>query len=117
MAGLTKSRTAKNPNIQRFSLQFGSESEIQCPTRLTLESGMHSIVMDEKCRYFVATSSDVYCPTTLKFMSFRLPTGRAFFGRTTVYNAAKYDAFTSTNVTIEHKTNGISDMVKVSTRS
>ena len=87
-------------------------SEMQCPTRLTLESGMHSIVMDEKCRYFVATSSDVDRPTTVKV--YELPTNsrKTIRQRATIYNAANDDAFTSTNVTIEYKTNGISDMVK-----
>ena len=89
-----------------------SESEIQCPTRLTLESGMHSIVMDEKCRYFVATSSDVDRPTTVKI--YELPTAdrMSIRWKATIYDAAKDDPFTSTNVPNEYKTSGISDMVK-----
>ena len=36
------------------------------PVRLTVEGGMHSIVMDECCRYFVDTSSDLERPTSVR---------------------------------------------------
>jgi dienelactone hydrolase len=42
------------------------------PTKLTIERGMHSIVMDDDCRYFVDTSSDLDRPTTVKI--YELPT-------------------------------------------
>ena len=41
------------------------------PVRLTLERGMHSIVMDENCKMFVDTSSDLGRPTSVKV--FQLP--------------------------------------------
>lgn len=34
------------------------------PVRLTVDPGMHSLVMDESCRYFVDTSSDLDRPTS-----------------------------------------------------
>jgi poly(3-hydroxybutyrate) depolymerase len=36
------------------------------PIRLTMDRGMHSIVMDDNCRYFVDTSSDLDRPTSVK---------------------------------------------------
>ena len=39
------------------------------PIRLTKESGMHSIVMDERCRLFVDTSSDLTRPPSSKMYS------------------------------------------------
>ena len=69
--------------------------------------------MDEKCRYFVATSSDVDRPTTVKV--YELPTAdRASYSLAQLLFTMqpKTTHFTSTNVTIEYKTNGISDMVK-----
>ena len=39
------------------------------PLRLTLESGMHSVVMDESCRIFIDTSSDLSRPTSTKIYS------------------------------------------------
>jgi len=41
------------------------------PQRLTADSGTHSIAMDEHCRYFVDTSSDLNRPTSVKI--FELP--------------------------------------------
>jgi dienelactone hydrolase len=84
-----------------------------CPTRLTLERGMHSIVMDEQCRYFVDTSSDLDRPTTVKI--YELPTdSRTTIGwKATLYNASYDDAsLSSTNVANTYKTNGLVDMVK-----
>ena len=109
--GANGSGTARVEHAEIY-FTMRSESEIQCPTRLTLESGMHSIVMDEKCQYFVATSSDVDRPTTVKV--YELPTAdrTSIRWRATICNAYKDDAFTSTSVTNEYKTNGTSDMVK-----
>jgi len=39
------------------------------PIRITKEAGMHSIVMDESCRIFVDTSSDLTRPTSSKIFS------------------------------------------------
>jgi len=46
------------------------------PIRLTTEQGMHGIVMDEECRFFVDTSSDLGRPTTVKV--YQLPEGGPF---------------------------------------
>jgi dipeptidyl-peptidase-4 len=46
------------------------------PIRLTTERGMHSIVMDDECRYFVDSSSDLGRPTTVKV--YKLPEGGPF---------------------------------------
>jgi dipeptidyl-peptidase-4 len=46
------------------------------PIRLTAERGMHSVVMDEACRLFVDTSSDLARPTTVKV--YKLPEGGPF---------------------------------------
>jgi dienelactone hydrolase len=86
---------------------------MNCPTRLTLERGMHSIVMDEQCRYLVDTSSDLDRPTTVKV--YELPTdGRMTIGwKATLYNASYDDvSLSSTNVTNACKSNGLVDLVK-----
>lgn len=41
--------------------------------RLTTESGMHTIVMDDACRRFVDTSSDLGRPTTVQLYELPLP--------------------------------------------
>lgn len=46
------------------------------PVRLTVESGMHSIVMDPDCTKFVDTSSDLGRPTTVKI--YEIPAGGPF---------------------------------------
>lgn len=46
------------------------------PIRLTSERGMHSVVMDDDCRLFVDTSSDLGRPTTVKV--YKLPDGGPF---------------------------------------
>lgn len=46
------------------------------PIRLTTERGMHNIVMDDECRYFVDSSSDLGRPTTVKV--YKLPDGGPF---------------------------------------
>lgn len=46
------------------------------PIRLTSERGMHSIVMDDDCRLFVDTSSDLGRPTAVKV--YKLPEGGPF---------------------------------------
>ena len=52
-----------NGTSSRSSQMRGTQSR---PARLTMDGGMHSIVMDETCRYFVDTSSDLDRPTTVK---------------------------------------------------
>lgn len=42
------------------------------PIRITVESGMHSIVMDSSCRLFIDTCSDLSRPTTTKIYSIPL---------------------------------------------
>lgn len=46
------------------------------PARLTLECGMHSVVMDDDCRMFVDTSSDLGRPTSVKV--YKLPDSGPF---------------------------------------
>jgi dipeptidyl aminopeptidase/acylaminoacyl peptidase len=46
------------------------------PLRLTVESGMHAIVMDPDCTKFVDTSSDLGRPTTVKI--YNIPEGGPF---------------------------------------
>jgi dipeptidyl-peptidase-4 len=46
------------------------------PIRLTIERGMHDIVMDDDCKLFVDTSSDLGRPTTVKI--YKLPDGGPF---------------------------------------
>jgi dipeptidyl-peptidase-4 len=49
------------------------------PIRLTVDSGMHSIAMDDDCRMFADTSSDLDRPTTVKI--YEIPsTGPVFNG-------------------------------------
>ena len=43
-------------------------SNIQ-PVRITVESGMHNVVMDDACRVFVDTSSDLDRPTTVQIFA------------------------------------------------
>lgn len=57
------------------------------PTKLTTDSGMHSIVMDESCKYFVDTSSDLHRPTTV--CVYELPTVER---RTIRHVVTMYDA-------------------------
>jgi len=63
------------------------------PTRLTAESGMHSIVMDDNCRFFVDTCSDLGRPTTVKI--YELPTDSRMNVKRimTVYDAVHDDKF------------------------
>jgi dipeptidyl aminopeptidase/acylaminoacyl peptidase len=112
LTGGTNGNSSIRVENEEIYFTVRSENDVQCPTRLTLESGMHSVVMDEKCRYFVATSSDVDRPTTVKV--YELPTtDRATIRwRATIYDASNDDAFASTSVPNEYKTNGLSDMVK-----
>lgn len=63
LSGKTRSRTNSlggTPN--------GSAASANCvqPTRLTTLSGMHNVVMDQDCRFFVDTSSDLDRPTTVQ---------------------------------------------------
>jgi len=73
------------------------------PTRLTVESGMHSIVMDDNCRYFVDTCSDLNRPTTVKI--YELPTDTRLNVKRilTLYDAVQDDKFMPT---IKAMTNG-----------
>lgn len=66
------------------------------PTRLTVESGMHSIVMDDNCRYFVDTCSDLKRPTTVKI--YELPTDTRLNVKRilTLYDAVQDDKFMPT---------------------
>ena len=50
------------------------------PVRLTLEAGMHSIVMDDLCRLFVDTSSDMDRPTSSRI--YQLPPKQGDFWTT-----------------------------------
>lgn len=65
------------------------------PIRLTLESGMHSVVMDDACRYFVDTSSDLDRPTSVKLFELSCsPDGLLLPPRLvlTLFDAAREDA-------------------------
>lgn len=57
------------------SVRRESTDEIT-PIRLTAERGMHSIVMDDECRLFVDTSSDLGRPTAVNL--YKLPDGGPF---------------------------------------
>lgn len=46
------------------------------PTRLTFDRGMHSVVLDDNCKLFVDTSSDLDRPTSVKV--YALPAAMAF---------------------------------------
>lgn len=83
------------------------------PTRLTSEQGMHSIVMDEYCRFFVDTSSDLDRPTTVKI--YELPTADRMSIRRlmTLYDAALDDISIATmSASGSSKNNGCTDLVK-----
>jgi dienelactone hydrolase len=83
------------------------------PTRISLEAGMHNFVMDQGCRYFVDTSSDLDRPTTVKI--YELPTN----GRTTVrriltlYDAVRDDVSTPSMGSTDSKEQGPIDLVKL----
>ncbi|GAX12732.1 dipeptidyl-peptidase 4 [Fistulifera solaris] len=47
------------------SSEVGSSSLVK-PIRMTEESGMHNIVMDDNCRFFVDSSSDLSRPSSVK---------------------------------------------------
>lgn len=68
-----------------------NEDDPSGPTRLTAERGMHSIVMDESCRFLVDTSSDLDRPTTVTI--YELPTDDRMTVRRimALYNAAQDD--------------------------
>jgi dienelactone hydrolase len=53
------------PSSDEFSA-VSTSAAVVGPVRLTHESGMHSIVMDDTCRYFVDTSSDLDRPTSVR---------------------------------------------------
>ncbi|KAL3925716.1 MAG: hypothetical protein SGILL_000223 [Bacillariaceae sp.] len=65
-SGSSSSSFAHTPN------QFDTTT----PVRLTVESGMHNIVMDPDCRRMVDTSSDLGRPTTVKL--YEIPDGGPF---------------------------------------
>ena len=64
LSGKTRARN-QNGNSSNGS----SSSTSIHPTRLTALSGMHSVVMDEDCRVFVDTSSDLDRPTTVQIFA------------------------------------------------
>jgi dienelactone hydrolase len=112
--GCSDTSSSEHTEIFLTKSASGENSCLTTPTRLTLESGMHSIVMDDKCRYFVDTSSDVDRPTSVKI--YELPTDNRMTvcWNATIYNAAYDDLFalSTTNISNEYKTNGTLDMVK-----
>jgi dienelactone hydrolase len=58
---LSGSNRNNSPTVSKVKLgSFASN-----PVRLTTDTGMHSLVMDDNCRYFVDTSSDLDRPTTV----------------------------------------------------
>jgi dienelactone hydrolase len=72
-------KSKRNTTASPFAVGI-SEAEqnwrIPLPIRLTVESGMHNIVMDDDCRIFVDTSSDLGRPTTVRI--YALPDGGPF---------------------------------------
>lgn len=72
-------KSKRNTSSSPFAVG-GNEPEqnlrIPNPVRLTVESGMHNVVMDDECRVFVDTSSDLGRPTTVRIFS--LPEGGPF---------------------------------------
>jgi dipeptidyl-peptidase-4 len=90
-----------------------NDSTVVGPTRLTVESGMHSIVMDDNCRYFVDTCSDLGRPTTVKI--YELPTDTRLNVKRilTLYDAVQDDKFMPTIKTMTNgKRNESTDLVK-----
>jgi dipeptidyl-peptidase-4 len=88
------------------------------PIRLTQDSGMHCIVMDETCRYFVDSSSDLDRPTSVRV--YELAGDFALMANgsqrettrlvTTLYDAVKDDkSFAS----LRTKTNGSNTLQKL----
>ena len=61
MHALSGGKAGKSGRINERSLPC-----LARPVRLTMENGMHSVVMDDHCRYFVDTSSDLARPTSVK---------------------------------------------------
>ena len=77
-AQLQQSQAAINPTPPSPSLGTAKRSLVESPDiyalspiRLTMDSGMHSVVMDPDCTKFVDTSSDLGRPTSVKI--FELP--------------------------------------------
>lgn len=62
--GLSKVMHALKGN--RITSQERTAAQMIRPVRLTVESGMHNVIMDDHCRYFVDTSSDTNRPTSVK---------------------------------------------------
>ena len=83
--------------MNALSGKRSKHEEAPCPrpVRLTLEPGMHSIVMDEDCRIFVDTSSDLDRPTSVRIFGLpnqiwngQAPTLRHIY---TLYDAMQHD--------------------------
>jgi len=68
--GGSKPRRSNNSMSSSSSAQ-GDDSATHDPIRLTSETGMHNIVMDDDCKYFVDTTSDIGQPTSVKV--YKLP--------------------------------------------
>jgi dipeptidyl-peptidase-4 len=67
--GLSKVMSAFSPGKHHKVKANGMDSDggsTVRPIRLTVDSGMHSIVMDEDCEIFADTSSDLDRPTSVK---------------------------------------------------
>lgn len=109
-------RSSSSSNMNRFEpaeITLAPDSDrLMGPTRLTLERGMHSIVMDDSCLFFVDTSSDLDRPTTVKI--FELPTDDRISVRRvmTLYDAAHDDISIASTTVSGGSNSGSADLVK-----
>lgn len=65
-----KSRSRSNINNSTTNGNDSATNSIH-PIRLTVESGMHNVVMDDDCRVFVDTNSDLDRPTAVQIFALR----------------------------------------------
>jgi len=63
-----KNRSRSNSGTATADLHSSTAGTVH-PLKLTVDSGMHSVVMDEKCQAFVDTSSDLDRPTTVQLFA------------------------------------------------
>lgn len=103
ISGVGSGKPGKQQHDSRISTAIDPRNP-PSPLRLTKEPGMHSIVMDEGCHFFVDTSSDLCRPTTVKVFS--LPSRGPLDTRHPQHESSINLSFVSFDASLDFKTIG-----------